>query len=193
MCGLVLLFVGVVLLDSLVLTQRPGVGAYLGAASELERVYALSLASGGVLTVSAAATGLLWQAWAAPLAGDVLRGASFLLVMLGVLLASDQATRRGVSGPLHGRREFLALVASNCALLGLTVLDADAMRSPSAAVAHGLAAALGFGLLLVAFTSMRERLEASDVPPAMRGVPIVLLTAGLMALALIGLARVMPA
>ena len=83
---------------------------------------------------------------------------------------------------------FLPLITTNCAVLGVALLNVQAEHSLLAAILYGFGAALGFGLVLVLFAAMRERLEAAPVPAPLRGAPIALVTAALMALAFMGFA-----
>jgi electron transport complex protein RnfA len=88
---------------------------------------------------------------------------------------------------------YLPLITTNCAVLGVALLNVQARHSLLESVLYGFGAALGFGLVLVLFSAMRERLEAADVPAAWRGAPIALATAGLMSLAFMGFAGLVPA
>jgi len=83
---------------------------------------------------------------------------------------------------------YVPLIATNCAVLGVTLLNVQEKRTLFEAVLYGFGAALGFALVLVLFSAMRERLETADVPAAWRGMPIALVTAGLMSLAFMGFA-----
>jgi electron transport complex protein RnfA len=80
------------------------------------------------------------------------------------------------------------LITTNCAVLGVALLNVQAMHSLFEAIVYGFGAALGFALVLVLFAAMRERVDAADVPDSFRGAPIALVTAGLMALAFMGFA-----
>ena len=81
---------------------------------------------------------------------------------------------------------YLPLITTNCAVLGVALLNVQARHSLLESVLYGFGAALGFGLVLVLFSAMRERLEAADVPASWRGTPHALVTAGLMSLAFMG-------
>jgi electron transport complex protein RnfA len=83
---------------------------------------------------------------------------------------------------------FLPLITTNCAVLGVALLNVQAQRSLLEAIVFGFGAAVGFGLVLVMFAAMRERLEAAPVPISFRGAPIALINAGIMALAFLGFA-----
>jgi electron transport complex protein RnfA len=88
---------------------------------------------------------------------------------------------------------YLPLITTNCAVLGVALLNVQARHSLIESILYGFGAALGFGLVLVLFSAMRERLETADVPAAWRGAPIALTTAGLMSLAFMGFSGLAPA
>jgi Na+-translocating ferredoxin:NAD+ oxidoreductase subunit A len=158
----------------------------------LDLAYGMALATGFVLTLSAATTWMVQHWMLAPLGLDHLRTLTFILVIAVVVQFTESVMRR--QAPLLYRvlGIFLPLITTNCAVLGVALLNVQAARGLLEAITLGLGAALGFGLVLILFAAMRERLDASDVPAAFRGVPIALVTAGLMALAFMGFAGMAP-
>lgn len=192
MSELGLLLVGGALVNNFVLAKFLGLCPFVGVSRRLDLAYGMALATGFVLTLSAATTWMLQHWLLAPLGLDHLRTLTFILVIAVVVQFTESVMRR--QAPLLYRvlGIFLPLITTNCAVLGVALLNVQAAHGLLEAIALGLGAALGFGLVLILFAAMRERLDASDVPAAFRGVPIALVTAGLMALAFMGFAGMAP-
>src|SRR5690606_23627044 len=112
----------------------------------------------------------------------------FIMVVAAVVQLTELIVRR--TSPLLHRRLgiYLPLITTNCAILGVALLNAGTARHLGQATALGRGAGLGFGIAAVGFASLRQRLEAAPVPAAFRGAGIALVTAGMMSLAFIGFA-----
>lgn len=188
MSELGLLLLGGALVNNFVLAKFLGLCPFVGVSRRLDLAYGMALATGFVLTLSAATTWMVQHWLLAPLGLEHLRTLTFILVIAVVVQFTESVMRR--QAPLLYRvlGIFLPLITTNCAVLGVALLNVQAARGLLQAITLGLGAALGFGLVLILFAAMRERLEASDVPASFRGVPIALVTAGLMALAFMGFA-----
>ncbi len=183
-----LLLLGAVLVNNFVLVKFLGLCPFMGVSRRLDSAYGLALATGFVLTLSA---GLSWlvQHWLLdPLDLGYLRTLAFILVIAAVVQFSEVVMKRQSPRLYRVLGLFLPLITTNCAVLGVALLNAQARHSLFEAMLFGFGAALGFGLVLVMFAAMRERLELADVPESFKGAPIALLTAGLMALAFMGFA-----
>jgi electron transport complex protein RnfA len=117
---------------------------------------------------------------------EYLRLISFILVIGAAVQLTEQVVRK--SSPLLYRvlGLYIPLIASNCAVLGVALLNSTASRSLIAALFYGAGAALGFGIVLVLLAGIRERLEFADVPRPFQGASIALITAGIMSLAFLG-------
>lgn len=187
-----LLLLGAVLVNNFVLVKFLGLCPFMGVSKRLDSAYGLALATGFVLTLSA---GLSWlvQHWLLqPLGLDYLRTLAFILVIAAVVQFSEVLMQRQSPRLYRVLGIFLPLITTNCAVLGVALLNVQAQRSLFEALLTGFGAAVGFGLVLVLFAAMRERLELADVPESFRGTPIALITAGLMALAFMGFAGMAP-
>ncbi len=188
MTELGLLLIGTVLVNNFVLVKFLGLCPFMGVSRKLDSAYGMALATGFVLTLSAALSYLVQRWLLAPLGLDHLRTLTFILVIAVVVQFTESVMRK--QAPLLYRvlGIFLPLITTNCAVLGVALLNVQAMHSLFEAIVYGFGAALGFGLVLILFAAMRERIDASDVPASFRGAPIALITAGLMALAFMGFA-----
>jgi electron transport complex protein RnfA len=187
-----LLLIGTVLVNNFVLAKFLGLCPFLGVSRRLDAAYGMALATAFVLTLSAALSYLVQHALLAPLGLDHLRTLAFILVVAAVVQFTETVMRRQAPLLYRALGIFLPLITTNCAVLGVALLNVQAMRSLFAAIVYGFGAALGFGLVLTLFAAMRERLDDADVPASFRGAPIALINAGLMALAFMGFAGLVP-
>jgi electron transport complex protein RnfA len=128
----------------------------------------------------------VWHWILEPLGLGYLRTLVFILLIAAVVQVTEMLVR--ASSPLLHELlgVFLPLITTNCAVLGVALLNLEKQHGLVESLVYGAAAAAGFGLALLAFAGLRERLEAADVPAAFRGTPLALITAGLMALAFMG-------
>jgi electron transport complex protein RnfA len=187
-----LLLIGTVLVNNFVLAKFLGLCPFMGVSRRLDSAYGMALATGFVLTLSSALSWMVQRWLLAPLHLEHLRTLAFILVIAAVVQFTEIVMRR--QAPLLYRvlGIFLPLITTNCAVLGVALLNVQALHSLLDAIVYGFGAALGFGLVLILFAAMRERLDAADVPDSFRGAPIALINAGLMALAFMGFAGLTP-
>lgn len=181
-----LLLIGTVLVNNVVLTKFLGLCPFMGTSRRLDNAIGLALATGLVLTLSSGACWLVTRWLLEPLGLNYLRTLAFILVIAASVQFTETVLRS--SAPLLYRSlgVFLPLITSNCAVLGVVLLNTFEQRSLFEALLFGFGSAAGFGLVLVLFAAARERLDASPVPGPFHGVPIALITAGLMALGFLG-------
>lgn len=174
------------LVNNFVLVQFLGLCPFMGASRQVEGALGLSLATGFVLTLSAALSHII-QGWILePLSLEYLRLTSFMLVIGGAVQATELMVRR-MNATLHAVLGiYMPLIASNCAVLGVALLNTDSSRSLFQAICYGAGAALGFGLVLTTFGALRARLETNAIPRPFKGNAIALITAGIMSLAFLG-------
>jgi electron transport complex protein RnfA len=188
-----LLLVGAVFVNNFVLVKFLGLCPFMGVSRRLDAAYGMALATGFVLTLSAALAWVVHHWILLPLGLESLRTLGFILVIAAVVQFTEIVMNRQSPRLYRVLGIYLPLITTNCAVLGVALLNVQARHSLLESVLYGFGAALGFGLVLVLFSAMRERLEAADVPAAWRGAPIALATAGLMSLAFMGFAGLVPA
>jgi electron transport complex protein RnfA len=186
MSEIILILVGTVLVNNFVLIRFLGLCPFLGVSKNLEAATGMSLATAFVLTLSSAVAYLLHQYLLVPLSLEYLRTISFILVIAASVQFTEMMVRR-MSPLLHNVLGiFIPLIATNCAVLGVALLNVQQAKGFIQSVFFGLGASLGFALVLVLFGSIRERLDAADIPLPFRGTAIALMTAGIMSLAFMG-------
>lgn len=183
---LFLIIVAAALVNNFVLIKFLGLCPFLGVSSSVESAIGMSMATAFVLTLAAVSSYLLTRWVLAPLDLLYLATVSFILVIAALVQLTELFMRH--TAPLLHRvlGIYLPLITSNCAVLGVALLNLREQNSLVESALYGFGAALGFGLVLVALAAARERLELADVPESFRGAPIGLITAGLMALAFMG-------
>ncbi len=181
-----LIIVGTVWVNNIVLSQFLGLCPFMGVSRKLETAMGMGLATTFVLTLSSISSYLLNEFILAPLALEYLRTISFILVIAAIVGFTEMAVRK-TSPLLHNILGiYLPLITSNCAVLGIALLNVQQSHSFISSALYGMGSALGFTLVLVLFAGIRERLDVADVPAPFKGSSIALITAGLMALAFMG-------
>jgi electron transport complex protein RnfA len=186
MADLILILVGTVLVNNFVLVRFLGLCPFMGVSRNLEAAFGMSMATAFVLTLSSAIAYLLHEYVLVPLDLEYLKTISFILVIAASVQFTEIMVRR-LSPLLHQLLGiYIPLIATNCAVLGVALLNVQEAGGFVQSVFYGFGAAAGFALVLVLFAGMRERLQAADVPRAFRGTAIALMTAGIMSLAFMG-------
>lgn len=186
MTDLFLILIGTVLVNNFVLVRFLGLCPFMGVSKNLEAAAGMSLATAFVLTLSSAASYLLHEYLLVPMQLEYLRTVSFILVIAASVQFTEIMVRR--LSPLLDQvlGIYIPLIATNCAVLGVALLNVQQAKGFIESVFFGFGASAGFALVLVLFAAIRERLDACDVPRAFRGTAIALMTAGIMSLAFMG-------
>ncbi len=186
MTDIVLILVGTVLVNNFVLVRFLGLCPFLGVSRNIEAAGGMSLATAFVLTLSSGVSYLLHEYLLKPLGLEYLQTIAFILVIAATVQFTEIMVKR-ISPILHQVLGiYIPLIATNCAVLGVALLNVQEAKGFIGAIFFGVGAAGGFALVLVTFSAIRERLDAADVPMPFRGTAIALVTAGLMSLAFMG-------
>ena len=186
MSDLILILVGTVLVNNFVLVRFLGLCPFMGVSRNLEAAFGMSMATAFVLTLSSAIAYLLHEFVLVPLGLEYLRTISFILVIAASVQFTEIMVRKQ-SPLLHQVLGiYIPLIATNCAVLGVALLNVQEADGFIQSVFYGFGAAGGFALVLVLFAAIRERLQAADIPRPFRGTAIALMTAGIMSLAFMG-------
>nr|WP_253189511.1 electron transport complex subunit RsxA [Aquaspirillum sp. LM1] len=180
-----LILVGTVLVNNVVLVRILGLCPFMGVSKKLEAAIGMGAATAFVLTLASGASHVLNQllVW---LALDYLRTIAFIVVIAAIVQLTEMIIRKTSPVLYQVLGIYLPLITTNCAVLGVPLLNAQQGHSFIEALLFGLGSALGFSLVLVLFAALREKLEGADIPAPFRGTPIALVTAGLMSLAFSG-------
>jgi len=182
------ILLGAMLVNNLVVVKFLGLCPLMGVSQRQETALGMGLATTFVLTL-ASALSYLANAWLlAPLGAGYLRTIVFIVVIAAVVQFTEQVVQKTSPLLFQALGIYLPLITTNCAVLGVALLNAQAGHTLLESCVYGLGAALGFTLVLVLFAGVRERLEYADVPAPFRGSAIGLITAGLVAVAFTGFA-----
>jgi Na+-translocating ferredoxin:NAD+ oxidoreductase subunit A len=181
-----LLFFGTVLVNNFVLVKFLGLCPFMGVSNKVETAVGMSFATTFVLTLTAALSYIVNTFLLTPLDLIYLQTLSFILVIAVVVQFTEMVMHKTSPTLYRLLGIFLPLITTNCAILGLALLNINENHDFVESVIYGFAAGIGFSLVLVLFSSMRERLAASDVPLPFKGSAIAMITAGLMSLAFMG-------
>jgi electron transport complex protein RnfA len=188
-----LILVGTVLVNNFVLVKFLGLCPFMGVSKKLETAVGMGLATTFVLTLSSVTSWLVNQYLLVPLGIEYLRIIAFILVIAAVVQLTETIMRKTSPLLYQVLGIFLPLITTNCAVLGVALLNLQAEHSLVEATLYGFGAALGFSLVLTLFAAMRERIAVGDVPEPFQGAAIALITAGLMSLAFMGFAGLVSA
>ncbi|UCE77390.1 MAG: electron transport complex subunit RsxA [Gammaproteobacteria bacterium] len=186
MAELALILVSTVLVNNFVLVKFLGLCPFLGVSRKLETATGMSLATTFVLTLSSVCSYLANEYLLAPLGLEYLRTITFILVIAVVVQFTEMVVHKTSPLLYQVLGIFLPLITTNCAVLGVALLNVQHQHSFLQSAVYGFGAAVGFSLVMILFASIRERIAVADVPEVFRGSAIALITAGLMSLAFMG-------
>ncbi|OMH33769.1 electron transport complex subunit RsxA [Motiliproteus sp. MSK22-1] len=186
MIDYLLILVSTVLVNNFVLAQFLGLCPFMGVSNKLETAMGMSLATTFVLTLSSVCSYLVYEYLLLPLDLSYLRTISFILVIAVVVQFTEMVVHK--TSPMLYRvlGIFLPLITTNCAVLGVALLNIKKQNGFLESIFYGFGAAVGFSLALILFSAMRERIAVADVPEPFKGSAIGMVTAGLMSLAFLG-------
>ncbi|MBE2895542.1 electron transport complex subunit RsxA [Pasteurellaceae bacterium HPA106] len=188
MIDYLLLVIGTALVNNFVLIKFLGLCPFMGVSKKIETAIGMGLATTFVLTVASLCSYLIQRYILTPLDANFLQTLVFILVIAVVVQFTEMVIHK--TSPVLYRLLgiFLPLITTNCAVLGVALLNVNLSHNLVQSVVYGFSASLGFSLVLVLFAALRERLAGADVPAPFRGASIALITAGLMSLAFLGFA-----
>jgi electron transport complex protein RnfA len=183
-----LLLIGTVFVNNIVLVKFLGLCPFMGVSRKVETAIGMSAATTFVLTLSALLSYMINSWILAPLGLEYLRTIAFIIAIAAVVNFTEMVVHKTSPLLYNVLGIFLPLITTNCAVLGVALINVQEQNSFFESVIYGFGAALGFSLVLVLFAAMRERINVADVPAPLKGSAIGLVTAGLMSLAFMGLA-----
>lgn len=183
-----LILVSTVLVNNFVLVKFLGLCPFMGVSKKLETAIGMGFATTFVLTLAAVTTWIVNTYLLVPLGIEYLRTIAFILVIAVVVQFTETVMHKTSPVLYQVLGIFLPLITTNCAVLGVALLNLQEERGFLESALYGFGAAIGFSLVLVLFAAMRERVAVADVPEPFQGSAIAMVTAGLMSLAFMGFA-----
>lgn len=183
-----LIILSTALVNNVVLVKFLGLCPFMGVSNKLDSALGMGLATTFVLTLASVSGWLIENFILAPLDLGFLRILTFILVIAVVVQFTEMVVRKTSPALYQVLGIFLPLITTNCAVLGVALLNVQQENSFLQSLLYGFGSALGFTLVLVMFAGLRERLALADVPDTFKGAPIAYIVAGLMSLAFMGFA-----
>ncbi|NOY53665.1 MAG: electron transport complex subunit RsxA [Deltaproteobacteria bacterium] len=181
-----LLVIGAVLVNNFVLARFLGICPFLGVSKKVETAVGMGMAVIFVMTVASVVTFLVQRYILVPYGIEYLQTIAFILVIAALVQLVEMVIQK-TSPALYGSLGiFLPLITTNCAVLGVAILNVQKDFNFVETTVFGFSAAVGFTLALVLFAGLRERIALARVPETFKGMPIALVTAGLLSLAFMG-------
>ncbi len=189
---LILLFIGAVFVNNFVLMRFLGLCPYLGVSKQTDSAVGMGMAVIFVMFLASVVTWLIYTFVLIPLELTWMRTIFFILVIASLVQTVEIIMQKTMPGLYKSLGIFLPLITTNCAVLGVTVLNIDSSFDFLQSVIHAVGAGVGFTLALVLMAGLRERMEVGNVPKALRGLPIAFITAGMMSIAFLGFSGLIP-
>lgn len=186
MSDYLLLFVGTVFVNNIVLAKFLGLCPFMGVSRKVETAIGMSAATTFVLTLSAVLSYLINTWVLAPLGLEYLRTIAFIIAIAAVVNFTEMVVHKTSPLLYNVLGIFLPLITTNCAVLGVALLNVQESHTFVESILYGFGASVGFSLVLILFSAMRERIALADVPEPFKGNAITMVTAGLMSLAFMG-------
>jgi electron transport complex protein RnfA len=186
------IIIGAIFINNYVLARFLGLCPYIGVSKRLDSAFGMGLAVTFVMAVASAATWVSYTWLLAPKTSvfhvnlTYLRTIAFILIIAALVQFVELIVRKTSPVLYNALGIYLPLITTNCAVLGVAVLNIDQNLDFLQSTVQGFAAGVGFTLALLLMAGLRERLETADIPEPLRGVPIAFIMASLMALAFMG-------
>jgi len=186
MTDYLLLLVGTVLVNNFVLVKFLGLCPFMGVSSRTETAIGMSFATTFVMTIASLLSYIVNTYILAPLGLEYLTTMMFILVIAVVVQFTEMVVHKTSANLYRLLGIFLPLITTNCAVLGVALLNIYEQHNFLESIVYGFGAAVGFSLVLIMFSAMREKLANADIPKPFKGSAIAMITASLMSLAFMG-------
>ena len=187
---LILIIVGSALVNNIILSQFQGLCPFLGVSKKVDTSIGMGAAVIFVITLASIATNLVYALVLVPLHLEYLQTIAFILVIAALVQFVEMFLKKSMPALYQSLGVYLPLITTNCAVLGVAINNITKFGGTEMSfvksIVYGGSAGLGFTLAIVLFAGVRERLETSDVPEFLKGMPIVLVTAALLSIAFLG-------
>ncbi|MFO7888392.1 MAG: electron transport complex subunit RsxA [Eubacteriales bacterium] len=180
------IFIGAVLVNNYVLAKFLGICPFLGVSKKVETALGMGVAVTFVMTLASIMTYLVQVAVLENFGLEYLQTIAFILIIASLVQFVEMFLKKSSPSLYEALGVYLPLITTNCAVLGLAILNIQEEFNLMETIVNALGAAVGFTLAIVLFAGIRERLELADVPESLKGFPIALITAGLMSIAFLG-------
>ena len=183
---LLIIIIGSALVNNVVLSQFLGLCPFFGVSKKIDTAAGMGGAIGFVITLSSFVTSLIYQFILVPTGLEYLQTIVFILVIAALVQFVEMFLKKTMPSLYQSLGVYLPLITTNCAVLGVALINVQESYNVLQGTVNGFATAIGFTLAIVLMASLREKIQYNDIPKSFQGFPIVLITAGLMAIAFFG-------
>ena len=185
--NIILIAISAALINNVILSQFLGICPFLGVSKKVSTAAGMGGAVIFVMTIASAVTSVIYYFVLVPLSLDYLSTIVFILVIAAFVQMVEIVLKKAVPGLYKALGVYLPLITTNCAVLGIALKNVQDDMNILESVVNGMFSAVGFAIAIIIMAGIREKIEDNDVPEAFKGAPIVLITAGLMSIAFMGL------
>jgi len=183
---LLLILIGAALVNNVVLSQFLGLCPFLGVSKRTETAAGMGAAVLFVITIASAITSLIYTGILEKLGLEYLQTIVFILVIAALVQLVEMVLKKKMPSLYNSLGVYLPLITTNCAVLGVALKNVQNGYGLVESIVYGIGISVGFFIAIVIMAGIRERIEFNELPKSFKGMPIVLVTAGLMAIAFIG-------
>ena len=183
---LIAISIGAIFMNNVVLKRFLGLCPFLGVSKQIDAALGMGFAVIFVMTMASIVTFGIFSYILVPYGLEFLRTIAFILVIATLVQFVEMVIEKSSPSLYRALGIYLPLITTNCAVLGVAVLNIENSYNFIETVVHGLTAGIGFTIALILMAGIRERLELADIPESLRGVPVAFIVAGLMSIAFLG-------
>lgn len=186
----IMIFITAIFVNNIILSQFLGICPFLGVSKKISTAVGMGLAVMFVMTLATVVTFLIYYTFLRPYHLEFMMTVAFILVIASLVQMVELIIKKTSPALYQSLGIFLPLITTNCAVLGIAILTVQRNYTLLAGICYTLASAMGFTLAIVIFAGIRERLERAEIPAAVKGTPIVLISAALLSMAFMGFAGI---
>lgn len=185
-----MIFITAIFVNNIILSQFLGICPFLGVSKKISTAVGMGIAVMFVMTLATTVTFLIYYTFLQPYNLQFMMTVTFILVIASLVQMVEIVIKKTSPAMYQSLGIFLPLITTNCAVLGIAILTIQKNYTLLAGICYTLASAIGFTLAIVIFAGIRERLERTEIPAAVKGTPIVLISAALLSMAFMGFAGI---
>lgn len=186
--GLFIILVSGILVNNFILSRFLGICPFLGVSKQVKTAAGMSAAVAFVITLASIMTFLFQKFVLIPLQIEYMQTIAFILVIAALVQFVEMVIQKVSPALYKGLGVYLPLITTNCAVLGITIINIQSEYTIIETIVNAIGVSAGFGLAIILFAGIREKLDLADTPKIFKGIPVALISAGLMSIAFLGFA-----
>ena len=185
--NIILLAISAALVNNVILSQFMGICPFLGVSKKVSTAAGMGGAVIFVMTIASAVTSVIYHFVLVPLKLSYMNTIVFILVIAALVQFVEMFLKKTIPSLYEALGVYLPLITTNCAVLGIALKNVQDDLNIGESIINGMFSAVGFAIAIIVMAGIREKIDKNDIPESFKGAPIVLITAGLMAIAFLGL------